>query len=290
MSEPVRLSAVLGTYAHTKPLKSGALSSPEARLDFTEIAPVHRAFGPMVERGAFDLCELAVVTALQAIAFARPIMLLPAVVAARAQRGCLISHAPRGPIAPASLATRKIGVRAYTQTTGMWVRAHLAEDFDLPIERMHWVTQEAAHVSDFHDPPCVLAGPDKPLVAMLRDGDIDAAILGNDLPEGDEFIPVVTDAAARDRAWSAANGFTPINHLVVVRSDIAREHPEAVRAAYGLLVAAAAAAPGPTRFGAAALARPLQITIDTCVRQLLLPRRLDAEALLAPAAALLGQA
>ena len=46
--------------------------------------------------------------------------------------------------------------------------------------------------SNTHDPRLRrTSGNDKSLPDMLRDGDIDAAILGNDLPEGDDFVPVI---------------------------------------------------------------------------------------------------
>ena len=295
MAEPVVLKSVLSTYPHTAALKSGALSSPAVRLAFEEIEPVHKAFAPMVRREAYDLCELAIVTVLQAIAYGRPVVLLPAVVASRFQRGCIISHAARGQLAPDALIDKKIGVRAYTQTTGMWVRAHLAEDFDLPIERMHWITQDPSHVEEYSDPPGVTHAPeDKKLPDMLRDGDIDAAILGNDLPKGAEFLPVIPDAAARDRAWWEQHRFMPINHMVVVGKRAAREHPDAVRAAYRLMAEAEAAVrppagePSRTLFGIEALRRPLEITIETCERQKLLPRRLTIDEVLGEAAELLG--
>ena len=129
MSDAQHLSAALGSYPHTVAIKSGALTSPEVTLDFTEVEPIHKAFAPMVRRQAYELSELAIVTAIQALAYKKPIVLLPAVVASRLQRGCIIALASKGEIDPRSLANKRIGVRAYTQTTGMWVRAALREDY-----------------------------------------------------------------------------------------------------------------------------------------------------------------
>jgi len=140
------LRSVLKTYPHTAAVKSGALQSPDVDLQFIEVEPVHKAFAPMVRTAAYDLSELAIVTYLQALAYGRPVVLLPIVVASRMQRGCLIYDPRHGKLEPRDLTDKTIGVRAYTQTTGMWVRAHLAEDYDLPIERMHWVTRDPAHV------------------------------------------------------------------------------------------------------------------------------------------------
>jgi 4,5-dihydroxyphthalate decarboxylase len=119
-------------------------------------------------------------------------------------------------------------------------------------------------------------------------------ILGNDLPDGDEFAPVISDHAAADRTWYSQHGFMPINHMVVVSQGAARDMPDAVRAAYGLLKQADAEAPAPadglkrTMFGFERLRDPIQFTLDTCRRQLLLPRTVSVDELFADAQAILG--
>src|ERR1700761_2755330 len=221
MSQPGHLKTVLKTTALTAPLKDGALASDQVTLDFTEIIPIHKAFAPMVREAAFDISELAIVTALQAVAFRRPVVLLPVVVASRFQRGCLISYRPRGDVKPEQLRGKRVGVRSYTQTTGMWVRAHLVEDDGLATPAIRWLTHDAAHVQEYQDPPFVEhPANDKSLLDMLHEGDIDAAIFGNDLPEGDDYVPVIDNAKGKDIAWAQQHGFVPINHVVVASADI----------------------------------------------------------------------
>lgn len=292
---PTILRTVLATSPLSAPLKSGALISPSVTLDFVEVSPVHKAFAPMVRQQAYDLSELAIVTCLQAIAYGRPIVLLPAVVASRFQRGCLISYAPRGAWSPQDLPGKRIGVRSYTQTTGMWVRAHLLEDHGLATQSMRWLTRDPAHVEQYSDPSFVehLHG-DKSLPDMLRDGDIDAAILGNDLPKGDEFVPVIADAAAKDRAWWRQHGFVPINHMLAASRDLCERDPQAVGEAYRLLVQANALlpvveqAPHNFVFGIHHLRAPVAWVIEACVEQGLLPRRLSLDEVFGPAEKILG--
>jgi len=292
------LRTVLGNYPHTAALRSKELVDPAVNLDFQDVAVVHKAFAPMVREQAYDFCELAVVTALQAIAYGCPVVLLPAVVASRFQRGCLIGYGPRGVPAEIDLPGRRIGVRAYTQTTGMWVRAHLAEDLGLDISKVHWVTHDPAHVQQYQNPSFVEQVPGtKGAVQMLRDGDVDAAILGNDLPTGEEFVPVIRDAANRDQAWWRKHRFMPINHLVVASSNACAQQPDTIRRAFALLREAdrrstsatlGSDSPCPTLFGFERLAGPLDFTIEACMKQGLLPRRLSIEEVFAPARKLLG--
>jgi len=248
----------------------------------------------MVREAKFDISELAIVTALQAVAFGRPILLLPVVVASRFQRGCLVSYRPHGEVKPEQLRGKRIGVRSYTQTTGMWVRAHLVEDYGLATPDIHWITHDPAHVEQYQDPSFVEhpAG-DIGLLDMLHEGDIDAAIFGNDLPEGDDYVPLIANAKAKDLAWAQQHGFVPINHVVAASAEICKREPAAVRAAYELLAQAesqqAAGANGPrkTLSGFDALRGPLAWIIDACLEQALLPRKLSLDEVLGPAHTLL---
>jgi 4,5-dihydroxyphthalate decarboxylase len=293
MSQPVHLHTVLKTTALTAPLKNGALNSDQVVLDFTEISPIYEAFAPMVREAKFDISELAIVTALQAVAFKRPIVLLPVVVASRYQRGCLVSYRPHGEVKPEQLRGKRVGVRSYTQTTGMWVRAHLVEDYGLATPDIRWITHDPAHVEQYQDPPFVEhPAHEKGLLDMLHQGDIDAAIFGNDLPQGDDYVPLIADAKAKDLAWAQQHGFVPINHVVAASAETCKREPAAVRAAYGLLAQAEseqiAAGPRKTLSGFDALRGPLAWIIDACVEQALLPRKLSLDEVLGPAHALLG--
>lgn len=292
MSQPVHLRTVLKTTAVTTPLKNGTLRSDQVAFDFTEISPIYEAFAPMVREANFDVSELAIVTALQAIAFKRPIMLLPVVVASRFQRGCLISYRPHGEIKPEQLRGKRVGVRAYTQTTGMWVRAHLVEDYGLATPDIHWITHDPAHVEQYQDPSFVEhPAHGKPLIDMLHDGDVDAAIFGNDLPQGDDYVPLIADTKSKDQAWAQHHGFVPINHVVAASAEICQREPAAVRAAYDLLAQAVdqpvADGPRKTLSGFEKLNAPLEWIIDACLEQALLPRKLSLDEVLGPAHALL---
>lgn len=298
MESVTTLRTVLGRYPHTAALYSGELVDPALNLQLQDIPVVHKAFAPMVREQAYDFCELAVVTALQAIAYGRPVVLLPAVIASRFQRGCLIGFGPNGVPDETGLEGQRIGVRAYTQTTGMWVRQHLAEDHGLDLTKVKWITHDPAHVEQYQNPAYVVQIPgDKGSVQMLRDGDVQAAILGNDLPTGDDYVPLIKDAANRDLAWWRKHQFMPINHMVVASHRACEEQPQAIGRAFALLRESDristgqlrdADKPCPTIFGFDSLAGPLEFTIEACFQQGLLPRRLTLEEVFAPARMLLG--
>jgi 4,5-dihydroxyphthalate decarboxylase len=43
-------------------------------------------------------------------------------------------------------------VRAYTVTTGTWVRGILASDYGVDINKVEWITFEDPHVAEYRDP------------------------------------------------------------------------------------------------------------------------------------------
>jgi 4,5-dihydroxyphthalate decarboxylase len=259
-------------------------------LSFAEVTPIHRAFAPMVRDQSFDISELAIVTALQAFAYGKPLVILPVTLAARFQQGCLIARRRDMPVSVAALRGCRIGVRAYTQTTGVWLRGILQNDYGVPPDGVRWVTQEAAHLAEYIDPPWVEKAPERTsLPDLLRNGDIDAAILGNDLPDDPDFAPVIADPPAAARAWYASHGVVPINHLLVVRKDIAIAHPREIRDLWRALHCARPRQSGEydmAPIGVEAHRQPLEMILSYCEQQRLLPRKLDVDGIFADAVAL----
>ena len=84
------LSTALKRYPTTEALLSGRLKSPHFNFEFHEIEPIHDAFKPMAREQRFDVSEMAVFTFLQAYAYKKPIVMLPVVLAARFQHGCIV--------------------------------------------------------------------------------------------------------------------------------------------------------------------------------------------------------
>jgi 4,5-dihydroxyphthalate decarboxylase len=278
------LSAAFGAYPHTEALKKGRVGSDLLKLDFVEISPINRAFAPMARERRFDVSEMAIATFLQAKAYGVRLTLLPIAVAARFQESALLTLVDNDIRGPGDLAGRRVGVRAYSQTTGLWLRGVLADDFGVTPSDVSWVTFEGAHVAEYADPDFVeRAAPGKDILAMLRAGDLDAVIVGNDVPDDPAFRTVFPDpSAAADAFWSK-HGFVPINHMIVVRSEIAEEQPEIARELCRMFAEAKAAGPerpgGRDRapIGRAAVEPSVALAMRYAAVQSLLPRELTIE-------------
>lgn len=277
--EKAKLYTLLGNYPNTMALKKGEVTSNIIDLDFADVKVSNTAFKPLVREAKFDLGELAIVTYLQAKAYGKPYVLIPATVLGRGQHHTIAYNPQRGPLNASDLMGKRVGVRAYTQTTGAWVRGFLADDYGIDPTKVHWVTFEDPHLAEFKDPGFVTRAPEsKTLVQMLLDGELDAAIVGDNLPDP-RLAPLIPDADAVARKWAEMHGGVPINHMMVVRGTISKSRPDLVKEIYRMLRESRRAVPpadggvlDPWRFGVEANRTSLEIIIDYSFRQKLIPR------------------
>lgn len=281
------LSACLGTYPHTQALKSGAIKSDRVALAFTEINPVNRAFLPMAREQKFDLCEMAIVTYMQAKAYGKPLTLMPATMMGRFQHGTLLYNAERGTIRPDDLLGRRVGVRAFSQTTGVWLRGILWKDYGVDLNRIRWVTFEDAHVAEYRDPPGVeRAASGEDMTKMLIEGELDAAIFGGAMPDDPRLKSVIPEPEAAARAWYGKHGIVPINHMVVLKAHLSRTSAAAVREVFRMLLDSKKAAGLPKAgaidtipFGYDAVKPSLALMSEYAFAMELMPRRVSVDEL-----------
>jgi len=281
------LYTLLGDYPNTTVLKKGEVISGLVEFDFADVKVSNTAFKPLVREAKFDVGELAIVTFLQAKAYGKPYVLIPATVLGRGQHHTIAYNPQRGPLTASELAGKRVGVRAYTQTTGAWVRGFLADDYGVDPAKIQWVTFEDPHLAEYKDPEFVSRGPGtKSLMQMLLDGELDAAIVGDKLPDV-RLALLIPDADFVARKWAQAHGGVPINHMMVVRDTISKTRPDVVKEIYRMLRESRRAAPptpdnsalDPWRFGVEANRHSLEIIIDYSFRQKLIPQKFSVDEL-----------
>src|SRR5687768_13895658 len=270
------LKTLMGEYPVTKQFLTR--TDQFAFADLKGAGPA-TAFKRTVRNLEFDVSEMAIMTHLIAKAHGKPYRMLPFVVLARFQHPFLVYNAARGNLAPEQLHGKKVGVRSYSVTTGAWVRSILMEDHGIDIGKVGWVTFEEAHVAEFRDPSNVERAPaGKDMLAMLKAGEIDAAIVGA-IPKEPELKPLIRDPEAAGRQWSEKHGGAiQLNHLVVVKNAVSRAQADEV---YRLLVESRKAAGDPPMLplGVEANRRSLEAAIDCATRQGMIPRRFTVEEL-----------
>jgi 4,5-dihydroxyphthalate decarboxylase len=291
--DKLTLHTMLGNYPNTAALKGGKLTSDLVDFDFVEVKVANNQFKQIVREAKYDVGELAIATYLQAKSFNKPYVLLPAVLVSRGQHHTIAYNAERGPLSPSDLAGKRIGLRAYTVTTATWVRGILADEYGLDLNSVEWITFEDPHVAEYRDPDRVKrAPPGKELVQMLLDGEIDAAVVGDKLPDP-RLKHLIPDHEAAAQRWAQKHGGVPINHMVVVRTELSKSRPDAVAEVFRLLrdsknATGAPKSPEPLRFGVEACRPVLQVMIDDCYQQGLIPAPLSVDSLFDDATRKLG--
>jgi 4,5-dihydroxyphthalate decarboxylase len=281
----MKLFTLLGSYPNTLPIKDGKVTSDLVEFEFADVKVANKGFKPLVREHKFDLGELAIVTFLQAKAYGKPYVLLPALVVARSQHHTLAYNPERGELTPGGLAGKRVGIRAYSVTTGVWLRGILKEQYELNLDKVHWVTFESPHVAEYTDPPTIeRAAEGKEMTQMLLDGELDAAVVGDKLPDP-RLKMLISNNETAARAWAERHG-DPINHMLVVRSQLSATRPDVVREVFRLFTEARdiAAAGGSKnaaqlKFGVEANRRSLEAIIDIAYDQKLIPKRYSVDEL-----------
>jgi 4,5-dihydroxyphthalate decarboxylase len=124
---------------------------------------------------------------------------------------------------------------------------------------------------------------------MLREGELDAAIYGADLPDDPNLTSVIAEPATAAQRWYAQRKAVPINHMVVVTEKLAASNPAAVTEVYRLLAQSKQAAQGRAAaagaadsaaidllpFGFEACRPALETVIGYALQQSLIPRKID---------------
>lgn len=286
-SGPVTLRTNLADYAMTKALKSGAVKSDLVTFDFCGPKVANQGFKAMVRERKYDAGELAIGTFLEARTYGKPVTLLPAVVMGRFQHSHALRATARGTFGPGDIEGKRIGIRSYTQTTGIWVRGIFKHEYGVDLNKVTWVCNDDGHLAEFKDPPNVeRTSPDsKKVDQMLLDAEIDGAILGSDIVDDPRVAHLIPNPKEAAQAWYRKYNTVPVNHLFCVDKALADTRPDVIAEIFRVLKETKAAMPPSPDgidfhpFGLAALRKPLEMMIQYAVEQKIIPRAFPVDEL-----------
>src|SRR5882724_12352841 len=218
------LKTAIATYPHTKGLKDGTVTAPGLQFEHIEVSPITAAFRRMCRTLEFDVAEMAITTYLTARAYNKPFTALPVFVVRQFHHAPIVYNVKSGVASPRDLEGKKVGVRAYTVTTGVWARGILATEYGVDLSKVTWVLVDEEHVQEYRKPANVIERPGANLAKMLVQGELAAAI-GVGKVDSPDVKPLIPDAAAAEAAWYRKTGIYPINHTVVVKDALLQSDP-----------------------------------------------------------------
>jgi 4,5-dihydroxyphthalate decarboxylase len=241
------------SYPHVAALKDGSIAPAGFKLDFVEVDPMIAAYRRMVRNLEYDICEVAVTTYVVAKAFNKGFTALPIPLNHMFHFGDIQVGLDTGINVPADLVGRRVGVRAYTVTTGVWVRGLLQNEYGVDPAKINWITDDEEHVQEFVAPPNVTASAGESLVDLFQEGKIDAAFSGRaglgrsgapreGWEKGNAATPAVLstrefralfpNAAELDVAWFTRTGIYPMHGVLCVRDSVLAANPGLPRALF----------------------------------------------------------
>jgi 4,5-dihydroxyphthalate decarboxylase len=178
-----------------------------------------RLFDRMIKDREFDVSEMAIVTYLQAREYGVPLTAIPVFPLRAFPQGTIAYNVNAGIQSPKDLEGKRIGVRAYAGTAGVWARGLLQSEYDVDPSKVAWIVNDFEHIAEYRFPSNVELIKGANLGEMLTSGEIAAAIgvMGVDSPDVKPLIPNARQAQAD---WFRKTGVFPINNTVVVKDDL----------------------------------------------------------------------
>jgi 4,5-dihydroxyphthalate decarboxylase len=240
------LKISVASYGHTTPLKNGSVPIEGIEPQWVEVNPQIAAFRRMVRDVEFDACEVACTTYFVARAYGRPFKALPLFLMRNFHHGGIVYREDSGIKGPKDLEGKKVGVRAYTVTTGAWTRGILAAEYGLDVSKVTWVVDDEEHVQELKLPSNVVHVPEgKTLVSMMASGEIQAGFtanagIGREGPPkegwaaGAEAKPqvypdLIPNVKPLEEAWFKRTGVYPMHGVLVVKDEVLENHPWIVK-------------------------------------------------------------
>jgi 4,5-dihydroxyphthalate decarboxylase len=294
MSDVLTLKTNLADAPVIAALKDGRVTSGIVKLDFRGPKLAHDGFKDMVRRNAYDCGELAIVTYFQAKAYNKPFVLLPFPVSGRTQHHCIGFNKELWHLDPKDIEGKKVGIRTYAQTTGLWVKGVLQHEYDVDLDKVTWMTIDESHLAEYSDPPnCQKLPPGSNLPKMMLDGELAAAILGNDMPKDPRVQLLIPDPIAAGEQWCKREHVFPINHMFAVSSELSKNRPDVVKEIFRMLVESRNLAPESVTsvlppVGLEANRKTLEMALQWSFEQKITPRLIGFDELFDETTAALG--
>lgn len=267
MAEPIALKASCGEFVRTRPLLEGRVAPDGYRLDFapdpfpaTGLLADYQAKRnlKMSEERAFDVSEMGLAPLVAARSRGLDLVAIPVFHYRRFRHSAIACLRSSNIRKPEDLIGKRVGVRRFSLSAGIWARGLLQHEYGIPLERIHWVIQTATTLR-----PEIAARlevtqvpSDEPLERLLLRGELDATIEAFTIGPLREGSPLVhrlfEDSASTEIEYHQRTGVFPIMHTIVMWRSIAERHPELPASLHAAFVQAktlgASEASKPTRY------------------------------------------
>ncbi|MFZ4288748.1 ABC transporter substrate-binding protein [Variovorax sp. HJSM1_2] len=245
MASKVHLKIAIAEHPHTSAIRNGSIPIEGVDAEFVTVQPQIGAFRRMVRDVEFDVCEIAPTTYIIARAYGAPFVALPIFVVRRFHHAGLLVRPDAGIHTPKDLEGKKVGVRAYSVTTGVWTRQVLIDEFGLDSSKVTWVVDDEEHVTQLKLPGNVVHAPaGTSLNEMMAKGELVAGFAAaagigrTGAPTGGwkeaeaDYPDLFPNAATLEAEYFARTGIYPMHGTIVVKDSVLAENPWVAKSIY----------------------------------------------------------
>jgi 4,5-dihydroxyphthalate decarboxylase len=240
------LTLAMADYDRTTALRLGTVKPEGISLRYL-ISPPSETFWRMLKFNEFDASEMSLSSMLIARAQGREWTAIPVFPFRAFFHTSIFVRADSDIARPEDLAGRRFGLPEYQVTAAVWVRGTLQHEFGVPPSAIKWFIERKPGLSHggttgFTAPAGVSVdalAEGETLASALAKGDLDA-VMGSPYPgmksklnatdqlqmsRSSQLRLLFPDPVAEGVRYFKKNGFSHINHTVVVQDAVLRRHP-----------------------------------------------------------------
>jgi 4,5-dihydroxyphthalate decarboxylase len=244
------LSLITGAHERIMPMLDGRVKVEGVEEFHTTFSDASVTFWRQLNFEDFEVTEMSMSSYLIARSHGVDMVALPVFPTRRFMHMGQSINTDSGVVTAEDLVGKRIGVGDYQQTSALWTRGVLQNDFGVDQFSVHWWMERSEELShggatgftppegiDFNYIP-----QDKSLATMLVSGELDSAPIGRAFQRGGNIVdrstriraeggdwskirPLFPDPFAEGKRFFDAHGFIPANHMLAIRGDVYRKHP-----------------------------------------------------------------
>jgi 4,5-dihydroxyphthalate decarboxylase len=225
------LTLACGEYDLTSALASGEVQPDGVDLETLHYASPTRHWR-MLRHQEFDICEMSLGSYLSSRSNAEnfPFTAIPVFPHRRFRHSYMFKHSDADVEDPGDFEGKKVGLRTWQATAGVWMRGISQEHYGLDLESVTWYVDDTEDVPlDLPDRFDIRTVPDgKDLEGMLVEGELSGAMypaLLDSVKTGEGAERVFSDSLAVEQSYYEETGHFPLMHAVVIRDEVLEEHP-----------------------------------------------------------------
>ena len=242
----IELSLGMADYDRTASLLNNELSPEGISLRYI-VSPPSETFWRMLKFGEFDISEMSMSSYLISLQNGRKWRAIPIFPFRSFFHTNIFVNRNSGIKTPEDLVGKKFGLPEYQVTAALWMRGALEHEFGVKPSQIKWYVERQRNLSHggetgFHSPEGVSITqipPGQTLADLLGKGELDA-IMPSPYPgmksmlnktdylkftEIENIKPLFDDPGKEGQRYFKKNGFSHINHTVILREDILEKYP-----------------------------------------------------------------